>query len=319
MVNCKPKLLIDEQIEYLKTKGVKFNIIGTDDARKYLEQNNNYFKLTAYRKNYKKHINGKDKGKYINLEFAYLIDLAVIDMRLRYVLVRMALDIEHCIKMQLINKVINSSEDGYSIVQEYMDSLSNNQKIVMNGELSKNKNNIYCGSVISKYNDNFPIWAYVEIIPFGRIISFYQFCAERFNDEEMKDNYYRLLSCKELRNAAAHNNCILNELYPRMTKRKTNYTVDRKLMEIDTITKEIRERKMSNPRIQQIITLLYVHKDRVMSEGIHKHESMELHDLTKRMFQHIDFYNDNDTITTTFKFLKIVVDNWFSYEYNDIT
>ena len=43
----KPKLSLDEQIEHLKDKGILFNIMDESDAKKYLEQNNNYFKLTA--------------------------------------------------------------------------------------------------------------------------------------------------------------------------------------------------------------------------------------------------------------------------------
>ena len=51
----KPKLSLEGQIEYLKSKGVLFNIIDETKAKEYLEQHNNYFKLTAYRKNYDKH------------------------------------------------------------------------------------------------------------------------------------------------------------------------------------------------------------------------------------------------------------------------
>ena len=80
----KPKLSLDGQIEHLKENGVRFNIMNEMEAKEYLAQNNNYFKLTAYRKNYAKHPAGENKDKYINLEFAYLVDIAVIDMQLRY-------------------------------------------------------------------------------------------------------------------------------------------------------------------------------------------------------------------------------------------
>ena len=46
----KPKLSLDGQIEHLKEKGVRFNIMNETEAKEYLTQNNNYFKLTAYRK-----------------------------------------------------------------------------------------------------------------------------------------------------------------------------------------------------------------------------------------------------------------------------
>lgn len=109
----KPKLSIDGQIEHLKSKGVLFDIMGEDEAKAYLAKNNNYFKLTAYRKNYDKHPDGENKGKYINLEFAYLVDIAVIDMLLRYRFVHMALDIEHHTKLKILRKMNECDEDGY--------------------------------------------------------------------------------------------------------------------------------------------------------------------------------------------------------------
>ena len=51
MKNLKPILNTANQIVHLQSKGVKFNLISVDEAKKYLELNNNYFKLRAYRKN----------------------------------------------------------------------------------------------------------------------------------------------------------------------------------------------------------------------------------------------------------------------------
>ena len=39
----KKKLTIDEQIEDLKRKGVAFNIMNEDEAKKFLRYNNYYF------------------------------------------------------------------------------------------------------------------------------------------------------------------------------------------------------------------------------------------------------------------------------------
>lgn len=307
----KPKLSIDNQIEHLKEKGVQFNIINETEAKDYLSNHNNYFKLTAYRKNYSKHPDGENKGKYINLEFAYLVDLATIDMYLRYRIVHMALDIEHHTKLQLLKKMENNNEDGYQIVQDYIDSLSQNQKKIFDNEINRNKDNIYCGNIIDKYDGSYPIWAFIEIIPFGRLISFYDFCATRFSDKDMKDNFYRLLTCKDIRNASAHSNCILNELKSKTTIKKTSDAVTKELTAIPKMNANFRKNRMSNARIQQIITLFYMHKTMVGSTKLIKTESEELQKIITRINKNISYYNSNPTISGTFSFLKIVVDSWY--------
>lgn len=50
MENNKPRLSLDEQIQHLKDKGILFNIMDEDSAKQYLKYNNNYYKLTSFRK-----------------------------------------------------------------------------------------------------------------------------------------------------------------------------------------------------------------------------------------------------------------------------
>ena len=310
----KPKLSLDGQIEHLKEKGVLFNIMDEAEARDYLGQHNNYFKLTAYRKNYDKHPAGENKDKYINLEFAYLVDIAVIDMQLRYRIVHMALDLEHHTKLQLLRKMDEYNEDGYQVVQDYIDSLDEKQRIIFDSEINRNKGNIYCGDIIAKYEGAFPIWAFIEIVPFGRLVAFYGFCADRFSDKSMKDTFYRLLTCKEIRNASAHSNCILNNLKAKTAAHSTNAEVTSELMKIKGMNTNFRKNRMSNARIQQVVTLLYTHKDMVESEGIKWSESEELKKIMERVDKNYDYYNTNPMIKGTFDFLKLVVDSWFKSE-----
>lgn len=115
----KPKLTATEQVEHLKAKGVKFNLFTEQEATSYLENNNNYFKLSSFRKNYIKIPYGKNSGKYNDLEFEYLKDLAIIDMTLRYTIIQMALDIEHFAKLYILKKInAAENEDGYAIVED---------------------------------------------------------------------------------------------------------------------------------------------------------------------------------------------------------
>lgn len=52
-----------------------------------------------------------------------------------------------------------------------------------------------------------------------------------------------------------------------------------------------RKNRMSNARIQQVVTLLYTHKDMVESEGIKRSESEDLKKIMERVDKNYDYYN----------------------------
>ena len=55
----------EELIEHMENKGIAFEITNKADAKKFLETNNYYMKLAAYRNNYEKHMTGKTKGSIL--------------------------------------------------------------------------------------------------------------------------------------------------------------------------------------------------------------------------------------------------------------
>lgn len=113
---AKTKLPIVDQINKMKSSGIKFIIVSEESAKEFISNNTYYFKIKAFQKNYIK--NGK--GAYVNLDFAYLKDFSTIDMRFRKLVLSMVLSIEHSMKVKLNNDISNNpSEDGYSIVNEF--------------------------------------------------------------------------------------------------------------------------------------------------------------------------------------------------------
>ena len=111
--SIKPMLNKYEQIQHLKSKGITFDICSEKEAFQYLRCNNNYFKIASYRKNYDKYQGGKEKGKYIALDFGCLKDLAIVDMRLRYTIVQLALDIEHYAKVNILTMAEDHKEEPW--------------------------------------------------------------------------------------------------------------------------------------------------------------------------------------------------------------
>lgn len=307
----KPMLTTEEQIIHLKEKNVSFNLYSEHDAYEYLQYNNNYFKLASYRKNYDKYHEGVNTGKYIALDFGYLRDLAIIDMRLRYVLIQMSLDIEHYAKMQILRSAEQHHEDGYQICEDFILSLVKQQQDSLNQELSRNISSIYCHDLYEKYHNHFPVWAFLEIISFGRLISFYGFCSTRYNDKHMRSQYFMLKECKGVRNAAAHSSCILNDLHLGTANRKSHPLIMLSLSNVPDLPKASRIKRMSCARIQQLVTLLYMHNDIVTSDGVHEKAASLLNDFVQRMMRHYDYYESNILIKTTFDFLNKIIDNWY--------
>ena len=103
-----PFLTPREQIEHSISKGITFNNITETESEQYLVENNNYFKLRAFRKNFLK---STKSGKYVNLDFSYLIDLACIDNRLRRIMLEMAIGIEHFSKVHLLSVLQQNNID----------------------------------------------------------------------------------------------------------------------------------------------------------------------------------------------------------------
>ena len=78
------------------------------------------------------------------------------------------------------------------------------------------------------------------------------------------------------------------------------------------ISKKVRDNKLSNIRMKQLITLLYLNKNITTSEGILKHQTDMLQELKNRIEYHIDYYNTNQLVQTSLKFLNKIIDNWYT-------
>ena len=71
----KPKKLVSQLILEMKNnRGITFNYIDESVAANYLSNINNYLRTASYRKNYQKYQKGAKQGKYIQLDFSYLVD-----------------------------------------------------------------------------------------------------------------------------------------------------------------------------------------------------------------------------------------------------
>lgn len=314
----KPKLSVSAQIQQMKKRDIKFSLISENGARESLQKANNYFKLTAYRKSFT--LNADDK--YEDLDFAHLKNLSKIDMHLRYCLLEMCLDIEHFGKAKLMNYITDQKEeDGYSIVQEHIKSLSKPDNIVPlvdNLEIeplpkmyreayNKAEYSEYLSDLYNKHKDNMPIWAVIEILSFRGFVNLYMFFCIKYGYKRGVDEGYMMITIGKLRNACAHNNCIINDLSAPPPSNPPNEVTAalRRFMK----TAEMNS-ALDNSRIIQITTLLYLHQDFVKT-GLRDYQKERLQMLKDKMNEHPSYYANCPRIIKFFDFFNLLIDKWF--------
>lgn len=265
----KLKKTSEELIDNLKKRNVTFDInFSKEDAINFLENNNYYMKLFSYRKNYNKDPN----SNYMDLDFSYMVDLSTIDMHLRYLIIKMCLDIEHLLKVQLIRSIeLEESENGYEIVKQFL-NYKNNHKILK--ELSfRMHSGSYAKELIEKYHPYYPIWVFVEVIDFGSLTYLCNFYNERCkkknkdkNKHFLKGKYNNkiLNNIRDIRNASAHSNCLIYDLrstrykYEKYKQQKWDdiYEINKFLID-NRFPKPTRKSRLSNRFIKDLTCLLY--------------------------------------------------------------
>ena len=316
----KPMLHINEMVDHLKLKNIKFERISEKDAENYLKNNNNYYNLTSYKNNFEKYfVDGIFIDKYIDLDFSYLKDLSIIDHRLRLILFKMIIDIEHYLKIKILNTIESiDEEDGYRIVNQYLKQDFYNVKFPkkVHNSIFKKVGSEYYQKIFSKYDldkdkklENIPIWEFLEIITFGELVNFYDFYTNEYKLKDENKDVYILRDIVKLRNAVAHNNCILSELNMKKNKYPPSYKIIQFLNNCD-IGKDTRSKKLSNSRIRQITYTLYMFNEIVTSDGIKNNVKKDINELFfNRIIKHKEYYNNNELLKSIYCYFQKIIEN----------
>ncbi len=317
------KLSIDEQIEDLKEKGVKFALTTEKDAKSFLRYNNYYFRLKSYASNYDIYRSGENAGKYINLDFAFIQELSSLDMYLRKIIVHMCLDIEHFLKTRFIYDVTsNPDEDGFKIVKDYV---SNNFETL--AQLYANDSGA-TGDLIRKIHESegsVPVWKFVEVLSFGRFTELYTRYYQTYGTSKKKNYIPYLGAIKYLRNAAAHNTCLLNSIRkPYSRKIKKTKKIMERISTINTLTTSDKSNKMENPVIHDFVVLLFVYNDILnypANRDFRKRGMDELIDFLDNIVlrnNNKEWFKNNTSLKETYYFIKKIVDYLINQRNKDL-
>ncbi|MQS89259.1 Abi family protein [Companilactobacillus mishanensis] len=294
----KHKATYEEMISDMKAKGITFNFITVDESIKYLKTNNYYLKLTAYRKNFK-----KANGKFQDLDFKYLVDLATIDAHLRYLLMNMCLDIEHFIRTKLLDLItMDSREDGYSIVEDFKEYNSTGYSQTMDF-IAKNRYSQGPHSMHEKHHNKPSIWMLVENMTFGTLCYFAKFYYLRSNYNSIKHIRKLIGFVKNLRNACAHSNCMILNLL----KDTESINPSREIKEINNRNYQIERKYLSDRKINDLISLFYLHS-LYASKKARAYNVKDCKSFISRCKRHKEYYQNCPNLKQVFEVFNKIVD-----------
>lgn len=301
----KPLLDDDQMITKLKKLGIRFNIINEEKAKEILYNYTYFFKLGYFRKNFPR------KSEKYNIEFSYLSDLASIDMQLRYLLLQMCLDIEHTLKTYIIRKVSeDSSEDGYSIMEDFYKSEQEKNRTFRNvGKMRrKMKNGKRIKSLVpypefEKYYNDPPIWVCLELMSYNQFIEFVHFYYKRKDISYLACASHLVEHVKDIRNMSAHSQPIIANLgNPKLDK--TNKYLTRKGQEKYNLT----FKQVQYIPIRNVFATFFVH-EKYCSPGIRKNRHKDITKFKKRLNKH-NYYSKYRHLSVTFNAFNKIFDNY---------
>lgn len=311
----KPKMSASQLVTNMRDiRGITFKYTNEIKAAQYLSDVNNYLRTAAFRNNYEKYQKGKNQGKYIDLDFYYLQELSTIDMHYRFLVEKMCSDIEHAMCVKLIKDIeLDSTTDGYDIVYNYLKYNPSEIKRIENtiasphtGELIRkyftvtqqvaangNKKN-----VITAYNDC-PAWVLVEILSFGSLANFYEYYYKCRKLPYISMSIINMV--RSLRNAAAHNNCILYDLKPNSSVAQggLNKYIQSK---VPSITKSQRLKRLKARPLLEFVAMVYMY-DKLVLGKVRDHRAEEVRELFEgRMVEKKALLKRNELIKSSYLF-----------------
>lgn len=215
----------DEQIDLLKSRGL---IIGDEDKAKFILNNINYYRFSAYLIHFKK----EDETYKENITFEHIYNLYLFDKELRNILIDMLESIEISFRTYIsYTLAIKHGSTGYLDKQcfkkeKYFESFIKK----LEDEKNNHKNKLFIKHHNEKYNGILPIWVAVEIMSFGTLSKLYSNMLPQdtayIKRELCKVNPILvnswLHSLTHLRNVCAHYGRIYNTYFPPIKVKKSD-------------------------------------------------------------------------------------------------
>ena len=234
-----------------------------------------------------------------------MVELSTVDMFLRKLILKMTLDFEHYLKVKIINdSQENPSDDGYAVVESFLETHNRVRHLIEN---LNNSLNFYNRQVFEKYKETPSVWSIVEMLGFSDFIDFYAHYYQYFH---LKCEYTpHFDSVRRLRNAAAHNTCMISNLKPQNWF-KSDIEINFELLgaKLD-VGNGVISSCLKVPVLNDFAVMLSNYVKLISSPKIKEKTLEEIQDFFNgRMILHKDYFENVNEIKNAYHFAKAVLD-----------
>ena len=198
--------------------------------------------------------------------------------------------------------------DGFDIVADFF-----NKYPGVKENIERNSGNSYCSELIKAHRNRYPIWVVVEVLSFGDLWLLNKYMADMgyYGDPKKavaRDSISILHSVHDLRNAAAHNHCLLrnlsysDDIHPESLI--SNYVA-----EISEIKKDQRRKTLCTRFQHDFTCLVYSIDNFILSESMKKDAADALTEfLNGRVIQNKDYFRSCIAVKNAYNYCKKIVD-----------
>ena len=296
------KLTVPEIIAYCKeTLGIAFNLKSEEEASVFLAKHNYFFRLKQYADFGEK----TKSGKFINVDFGQMVELSTVDMFLRKLILKMTLDFEHYLKVKIINdSQENPADDGYAVVESFLETHNRVRHLIEN---LNNSSYFYNRQVFDKYKEKTSVWSIVEMLGFSDFIDFYAHYYQYFHQKCEYTPHFD--SVRRLRNAAAHNTCMISNLKPQSWF-KSDIEINFELLGANLeVGNGVISSCLKVPVLNDFAVMLSNYVKLISSPKIKEKTLEEMQEFFNgRMILHKDYFENVNEIKNAYHFAKDVLD-----------
>lgn len=216
------------------------------------------------------------------------------------------------LKVMLIREISeNPDEDGYEIVDRFFSVYPEVKASIS----AKSENSMCCDLIRKLEKEGYAVWNLIEVLSFGDLVMLCEVYDQNTGGKN-EDLFRCLFAVRCLRNAAAHNNCLLNSMRAPYTRKiKPSMFLNHFASTIPGIKATSREKKMSNPVIHDFVGLLFVYDKIVTSPRTREHFADELHQLfDERMVKRKEYFQKNEVLLSSYSFVIKAINQLYPLE-----